>query len=300
MQGMQIFRTLEFTNEKAPHVREVMRSEKEQIALYTLNDGISIRLEPEEEESVILLFVIEGSLHCFEAGKEQVVMSQDVLCLNQIKNCCLITSKGRSCFYLYTKNYSQKIEEIQALFEYSKKANPRDRYTLGHSRRVHNYSMCLAKEFKSKCQLAELSVSALLHDIGKLELPIDILLKPGKLTDGEYDIIKTHSMVTYEKLLPVYGEDIAYIASSHHEKLDGSGYPRGLKGNEIPFEAKIIAVADVFDALTSKRSYREPMKYEEAIQFLECNSKQFEGEIVCVLRQKVEDGSIFKKWTSLS
>lgn len=279
--------------EKAPYIQEIQKSEKEQIVLYVLNDGASIKIEPKQKEYVSILFVLDGTLRLYGKDEQDIVLPQDVLTLHTMDEEYLLMSKGRSRFYIYTKNDSQKIEEIQQLFCDSKAGDPRDRYTIGHCKRVYYYAMHIAESFMERCNLLQLAVSSMLHDIGKLELPIDVLLKPGKLTNEEYEVVKTHSMKTYEKLLPVYGERIAYIASSHHEKIDGSGYPRALKGLEIPLEAKIIAVADVFDALTSRRPYREPMKYEEAIAFLEQNSAQFESEVVQVLKQKVNDNSLF-------
>jgi HD-GYP domain-containing protein (c-di-GMP phosphodiesterase class II) len=115
-------------------------------------------------------------------------------------------------------------------------------------------------------------VASLLHDYGKIGVDDAILKKPGRLTPEEYDHIKTHAPKTKSILQQVNFEgiytEVPEIAGSHHEKLDGTGYPNGLAGDQIHFGSKIIAVADVFEALTSKRHYRDPMKREDAFEHL--------------------------------
>ena len=133
--------------------------------------------------------------------------------------------------------------------------------------------------------------SAPLHDIGKIQVPDAILNKPGRLTSDEFEIIKTHTTAGKEIITSainmVSEEDSGYLyearnlAYCHHEKWNGSGYPQGLKGEEIPLSARIMAVADVFDALVSKRSYKEPFSFEEAINIIkESSGSHFDPKIV--------------------
>jgi HD-GYP domain-containing protein (c-di-GMP phosphodiesterase class II) len=150
-------------------------------------------------------------------------------------------------------------------------------------------------------------VASLLHDYGKIGVPDSILKKPGRLTPEEHDIVKSHSAKTREILEQINFEGIycqvPEIAGSHHEKVDGTGYPGGLKGKDIPLGAKIIAVADFFEAVTSKRHYREPMPVDVAIQLLHDGiGKHFEKKIVDafirhlerteLLRQDESDGNL--------
>jgi putative two-component system response regulator len=110
---------------------------------------------------------------------------------------------------------------------------------------------------------------ALLHDIGKMGVPDSILLKPGILTPDEWDIMRKHPGYAYDLLRPIkFLEPALNIPYAHHEKWDGTGYPNNLKGNQIPFEARIFALVDVWDALTSDRPYRKAMTYENIVQYI--------------------------------
>ncbi len=149
----------------------------------------------------------------------------------------------------------------------------RDPITAGHSKKVTEYSVGICKELGLPHDYTDMiRVAASLHDYGKIGVDDSILKKPAQLNDEEYEQIKTHVEKTRNILEQIRFEgvfmEVPRIASSHHEKLDGTGYPMGLNGEEIPFGGKIIAVADVFEALTSRRHYREPMLIDEALDHL--------------------------------
>ena len=162
----------------------------------------------------------------------------------------------------------------------------RDPLTAGHSERVTEFSLGICDELNlSKDYRDMIQVAALLHDYGKIGVPDSLLKKPRKLTPEEFEVIKTHSEKTKSILNQVHFEGIFSqvpdIAGAHHEKIDGSGYPNGLSGDEIPLGAKIIAVADFFEAITAKRHYRNPMPIEKATRLLQEESGlHFEKEIV--------------------
>ncbi len=146
----------------------------------------------------------------------------------------------------------------------------KDIYTKGHSEHVAHYSKIIAKRLNLDREQQEMIYNAgLLHDIGKIGIPDMILLKPGKLTPFEYEIMKYHPLISYEivKNIPKF-RGIAQCIRHHHEKVDGSGYPDGLKEEKIELGAKILAIADIFDALTTDRPYRKALKPEEAIKIL--------------------------------
>jgi len=159
----------------------------------------------------------------------------------------------------------------------------KDSYTEGHARRCMLYSEWLAIALQIPTSTIEsLMSAALLHDIGKIGIPNEILDKPGKLTAEEYEIIKRHPENAKRILENIAGfADVISIAYLHHEHYDGTGYPQGLKGDEIPMCAHILQLADAYDAMTSKRAYREAMTHEKAISILiEESGKQFHPDVV--------------------
>lgn len=177
-------------------------------------------------------------------------------------------------------------------------AENRDPETGGHIQRTKNYVKIMAQklaemdyspELKNPLTLELLHISAPLHDIGKVAISDTILLKPGKLTDEEFEIIKMHTIYGEETILEAQkrlGEDeflniAREIAGSHHEKWDGTGYPRGLKGNDIPVSGRIMAIADVYDALISKRTYKPAFPQEKVIEIIRGESgKQFDPIVI--------------------
>jgi putative nucleotidyltransferase with HDIG domain len=146
----------------------------------------------------------------------------------------------------------------------------RDIYTAGHNFRVALYALRIAEEMSVSPELCRALVTgAIVHDVGKIHIPNDILNKPGKLTEEERKIIESHPVRGYQlcKNLGFMQEELGIIRS-HHERMDGQGYPDRLSGEQIPFLARIVAVADVYDALTSERAYRQAWTHEEAMYYL--------------------------------
>jgi len=166
---------------------------------------------------------------------------------------------------------------------WSRAMDLRDKETEGHTQRVTKLSVQLAEKMGLERQeLIHLRRGALLHDIGKLGVPDHILLKPGKLTEEEWALMKQHPVFAFEMLKPIqYLQPALDIPYCHHEKWDGSGYPRGLKEEMIPIAARIFAIADVYDALTSERPYREAWSKEAAIQHIRSErGKHFDPKVV--------------------
>ena len=142
---------------------------------------------------------------------------------------------------------------------WSRAMDLRDKETEGHTQRVTSLTLELARKMGiSETDILHLRHGALLHDIGKMGVPDHILLKPDKLTVEEWDIMRQHPVFAYEMLYQIeYLKPSLDIPYSHHEKWDGTGYPQGIKGEEIPLSARIFAIVDVWDALTSDRPYRK-------------------------------------------
>ena len=169
---------------------------------------------------------------------------------------------------------AQKRQFYSFVLAFSTALDARDKLTALHSVNVANYAVGLAHSLgMGDIELEWLRVAGLLHDIGKIGVPEAVLTKPGRLTDEEYVQMKTHASFSREILQKIEFteglEDVDKIASAHHEMIDGSGYPDGLKGDELPFRARILAVADIFDALTQDRHYRKGMPIQKAFSILE-------------------------------
>ena len=158
----------------------------------------------------------------------------------------------------------------------------KDTYTRGHSDRVSEYSVLIGEKLGlPEDQIKTLRIGGLFHDIGKIGIPDSILLKPDKLSDDEYSQIKNHPSIGAHILgsAEIF-KDIIPIVKHHHERYDGNGYPSRLKGEEIPYIARIAAVADTFDAMTSRRSYRGPIDVENVKEEIKrCEGTQFDPQI---------------------
>lgn len=165
----------------------------------------------------------------------------------------------------------------------------KDPYTRGHSERVAGYASLLAKEIKkfSNEEIKAFNYACLLHDIGKVNIPDQILMKPAKLSNEEFEIIKTHPVVGAEAVKNIEGlKGNISVIRSHHERWDGNGYPDKLKGRDIPMLARIVAIADAFDAMTSSRSYRSALPAEEAYKrIIEGKGTQFDPDLIDVFKK---------------
>lgn len=194
----------------------------------------------------------------------------------------------------YQHNLEQKVEnqtrELVKLYSGTLQAmilalDLRESETGYHSYRVTEYALNLGRHMNlSESELSVLAKGALLHDIGKIGVPDSILLKPGKLTDEEWDVMRKHAELGYTMLKEIeFLEESAAIVYSHHEHFDGKGYPKGLSGEEIPIGARIFSIVDAYDAMTSKRAYRDEISSSEAIERIkEAAGTQFDPEIVDV------------------
>jgi len=159
----------------------------------------------------------------------------------------------------------------------------RDPYSIGHLQRVSKLAMAIAQEMKlPQDKIEGIKIASLVHDIGKVNLPSEIVRKPGKLIEVEFNLIKSHPKISYDLLKRIdFPWPIAEIVFQHHEKIDGSGYPRGLKGDEICIEAKILGVANVVEAMSSYRSYRPALIIDEALNEIDKNKNIiFDPEVV--------------------
>jgi len=206
------------------------------------------------------------------------------------------TSRLRSTMHDLERSYDITLEAMGDALDL------RDAQTRGHSRRVTAYTIALARQFGlDREQLRIIARGAFLHDIGKISTPDAVLLKGGKLTPEETGIMHQHCVRGYEMVRKIpFLRNAAELVYAHHEKFDGTGYPRGLHGEEIPLGARIFAVADTLDAINSDRPYRNGLSFAQAREEIaRCSGSQFDPRIVKVflglplelwngLRQEVE------------
>ncbi|MGD9211296.1 MAG: HD domain-containing protein, partial [Desulfobacteraceae bacterium] len=186
---------------------------------------------------------------------------------------------------------------LATLYAFVKAIEARDPYTEQHSNRVTAIAFALAKAMNcSEEELDILNVAGRLHDIGKIGICDDILLKPGRLTKEEYEIIKKHPVIGAEIVARMgLWDREKQIIRCHHERYDGSGYPDGLKGEEIPLLGRILSVADVYDAIASDRAYRKKMPEEKILKIM-CDGAgtQFDPKVIDIFIKLLKDGSIQK------
>ena len=205
--------------------------------------------------------------------------------------------------FLVTRILTHTIREvIQAYDEtiqgWSMALELRDPLTKGHSERVVKLTLQLARTLGVKeSQLIHLRRGVLLHDLGKMAVPDSILNKAGPLTELEWEVMRRHPIYAYQFLSSIdYLAPALEIPYCHHEKWDGTGYPRGLKGDQIPLSARIFAVVDVWDSLTSERVYRSTWSREQALEYIRDQSgKYFEPRVANTFCQVIADADMDMK-----
>lgn len=199
--------------------------------------------------------------------------------------------------FLLEKQKNIQIMINQTTYALVEAIDAKDKYTNGHSRRVADYSVMIAKMYgKNKEECEEIRLIALLHDVGKIGIADAIINKTGKLTDEEFNIIKTHPTIGGEILSKIkISPNLAIGAKWHHERYDGKGYPDKLKGEDIPEIARIIAVADSYDAMASKRSYRDALpQYKIRSEFQNGIGTQFDPKFAKIMINIIDEDVEYK------
>jgi len=241
------------------------------------------------KDKIIGVFSVSKiSYYPFSQSDLETLQNLAMICANSIEKVRL---------YQSLEEYSQKLEEtyVSTIKSLAKAFEARDRYNKGHMERVLKYGLAIAFELDPKLIEDDvLKLSLLFHDIGKIEIPDSILNKPFKLTPEEYEVIKRHPEAGEEILKHVkFLNEVAQIVKQHQERWDGKGYPKGLKGEEIHLYARIVALADAFDAMTSDRVYRKAMSIEEAIEeVLRNKGTQFDPMVVDAFMRAYQNGLI--------
>jgi len=252
------------------------------IAIQAINEGGVYRFITKPWNNVELLSAVKQGIEYYNLQKELGRLNKRI----QSQNIEL-----KEWNFKLEQKVADQTKHIRDLFLDAIKSlvfalEAKDKYTEGHARRATEYAAYICKKMSlSKEYTEDIILGSLLHDIGKIGIIESILNKEKKLTKAEYDHIQTHVLIGERILTPIIkNETVLKIVRHHHENIDGSGYPDGLKGTAIPLEARIVAVADTYDALLSKRSYRKSTDNVKAIKELrKFSGTQFDPEIVEIL-----------------
>ena len=243
-----------------------------------------------EEEIKLLYFLLKGKCEFYLDNERIVLKPFELLEINTTSGFNIYALEEISLLYisLSDSKINLKTDELSKQIE---RLENKDDYLKGHNYRVSKYALIILEEMGLKLNTDNLNYAASYHDIGKIKISPDIVHKESSLTPKEFEVMKMHPIYSYEIIKPILGEDIAYIAKCHHEKLDGSGYPLHLKGDAIPIEAQIIAVADIFDALTTKRTYRDAYSFNDAIKIMEADviNHKINKEAYNALKKAIND-----------
>lgn len=246
-----------------------------------------------EEEIKLLYFLLKGKCEFYLDNERIVLEPFELLEINTTSGFNIYALEEISLLYisLSDSKINLKTDELSKQIE---RLENKDDYLKGHNYRVSKYALIILEEMGLKLNTDNLNYVASYHDIGKIKISPDIVHKESSLTPKEFEVMKMHPIYSYEIIKPILGEDIAYIAKCHHEKLDGSGYPLHLKGDAIPIEAQIIAVADIFDALTTKRTYRDAYSFNDAIKIMEADviNHKINKEAYNALKKAINDDLI--------
>jgi HD-GYP domain-containing protein (c-di-GMP phosphodiesterase class II) len=267
-----------------------------EIMMQTIKKDSLVWITPDDNTDLMEFFYILNGTLILENDDEKITLQEgNYFYVSNLKSEVLLKSiTNIKMLYVTTKPLFNYLNSFTCdLNELLVKVDHKDKYTNEHSRRVMQYSVKICQKMKYEhTTIDKIAVASLFHDVGKCFTPDDILNKIGKLDIDEWRYVIKHPVNSGRLLEAKFGKDIANIARMHHERLDGSGYPYGLCAKDIPIEARIIAVADSFDAMTSKRTYSDAKKYYDAVSELSLMSDLYDKNVVSVLEQLVQSGEI--------
>ena len=274
------------------HLVQYIRKNKKSKTDYILLIGLYIVLVCVAIESVSVYFVATISGIFIGIGMIILLFTNIVRTIQKIH----IVEEKRHQLELEIEKKENKKITLQMMESLSTTIEAKDEYTRGHSRRVAQYAALIAKNMGwTNEEIQNLKNCAYLHDIGKIGIPDQILNKPGKLTNEEFNLIKQHTTIGQDILKDItIIPHIDEVTRSHHEHYDGTGYPDGLKGNEIPIQARVIALADSYDAMNSKRIYRNALSHGRIYHEIQMNAgTQFDPDITKVFLKLMDNGSLY-------
>ncbi len=287
---------------------DIINQNSNELSLLGRDNGVDIMLQTvykdkmfhvypsNDPETFEFVYILNGELEYDNHGNKQVLKANDYFTVKGLKESKFFKAIT-DVTYLWVINeptFKKVSEDYRALKELTKKVETKDRFTYNHSEKVAELSIKVAKKLNLDSEMIKrLYLAAELHDIGKINVPDEILNKPGRLTNEEYNCIKKHPGDGADIVSTTGYSHIIDIIRQHHERIDGSGYPFGLKCDQITLEAKIIGVCDSYDAMTDNRAYRNAFNPHYAIDELKrLSGIQYDSEIVDALEEILKEEGI--------
>lgn len=264
-----------------------------EIITQKINKGSTAWLKPaDDDDGFEFFYLLSGKLGIVsnEQGVIPVKPGDSFITTRLRESIVLKCTEDAQVLYVTNKpSFDSAAYWQETLTEQLQRIEDKDNYTLRHSRSVMKYAVDLYTELNCQSSgpsMEDFVISALFHDIGKCSIPIDVLNKPGKLTKEEFAQIQKHVTESKRILASIFGNEVADFAGKHHERMDGSGYPDGIRGEDIPMEVRILMVADSFDAMTTDRVYSKAKTMEVAAQEL-CDMKEKYDPVVTAALMKL-------------
>ncbi|MGI6358251.1 MAG: HD domain-containing phosphohydrolase [Bacillota bacterium] len=263
-------------------VKLLARAGEMEVMLQTIKADQPFTLTPWSGSE--FFYILDGSLVCTIDGEETVLGPGDYLQATQLVQPAYFRTVNKlTILYLASPPvFSYISDTIRQWQDLATDIELKDMYTEEHCQRIQKIATRIGERLRlSGGQMQRLIDSAYLHDLGKTVVPEEVLAKPGRLSQEEWEHIRRHPTAGRQMLEDTFLEEVGQVIEQHHEREDGLGYPLGLTGREISIEAKIIAVADAFDAMTSDRPYRKAMSTEQALaELVRLKGQQFSPEVV--------------------
>ncbi|XMB66090.1 HD domain-containing protein [Mycoplasmatota bacterium zrk1] len=259
-----------------------------EIMTQSISEGVIFDVCPSDNNATTMMeffYVLEGELEYIRSDNEKIKLGTgDCFYAHILQEVCIFNPlTDVKILYIATQPIFHELgESMRELHKLNYELQFKDQYTKSHSERVRELSLSLAIEMGlNRDIIAGVALAALFHDVGKIEIPSQILKKTGKLDEEEFEIIKRHSVTSSDLVRNIKYKDISQIVAEHHERFDGSGYPNGVAGKNICIEARIIAVADTYDAMMTDRPYRTKIEKSKVISEInELSGTKYDPQVV--------------------
>lgn len=300
MNGIHIGKKGDFLDnfvQNSGELRLLGKGDGSEVMLQSVKANENVMIVPGDHiELMEFFYILEGELELDHGDSKTILNSGDHFYTHHLNNNIqFITITDVTLLYFSTQPVFHFLSStIKELLVLANSVEEKDIYTHGHIQRVKDYGLKIGNKMRlSKEKIENLGFAALFHDMGKINVPDEVLNKPDKLTNEEFDLVKEHSAWGADLVSKTYFESLSKIIRQHHERLDGSGYPDGLMDEEILIEAKIIAVADAYDAMTSDRAYRKGITPQAAInELVRLKNIHYESDVVDALIEALKDENV--------